>query len=596
MTWKTINQILRKNKRTQTSLPSELNVNEKAIQNPSTICDELNQHFCNIGHKLAKAFNASPLEFISQSFRGQRIKNSFYLEPISENEVLEIITGLNPNKAPGVDEIPTKLIKAAKYVLAPYLTINSNQCLEKGEYPDELKIARVTPLHKGGSKSKAKNYRPISVLSSFNNILETLLKRRLTKFWNKFNVLTTTQFGFRENYSTTLAIAHLHERILSNLDNNRKTCAIFMDLAKAFDTVNHDILLHKLENYGIRGVSKNLIKSYLTNCKQYVCCEGFTSPLSDVKIGIPQGSVLGPILFLIYINDLANCSNFDTTLYADDCVLTISHKNTKSLQINLDNELVKISAWLKHNQLSLNTNKTKFLYFTNTNENIFVQIDGCRINQSNHVKYLGVYLDDKLNWHKHVEYIETKLSAATGALFKLSKYVPTRTLVPVYYSLAYSHLQYAIITRGNSAKSNIHKLQVKQNRMVKIMCKKHGRKLKLLPSYHKLQILKIEGIYKLQTAKFMANVHANNFPETDNNFLKFRKMSSVHSYPTRHALSDNYHPQRFSFAKSKQSVKTMGVKIWNILPKLIKEKVSANINLKSLSKLLKQHFLNSQHL
>ena len=149
---------------------------------------------------------------------------------------------------------------------------------------------------------------------------------------------------------------------------------------------------------------------------------------------------------------------------------------------------------------------------------------------------------------------------------------------------------------GNSAKSNIHKLQVKQNRMVKIMRKKHGRKLKLLPLYHKLQILKIEGIYKLQTAKFMANVHANNFPETDNNFLKFRKVSSVHSYPTRHALSDNYHPQRFSFAKSKQSVKTMGVKIWNILPKLIKEKVSANINLKSLSKLLKQHFLNSQHL
>ena len=119
-----------------------------------------------------------------------------------------------------------------------------------------------------------------------------------------------------------MAIAHLQERILSNLDNNRKACAIFMDLAKAFDTVNHDILLHKSENYGIRGVSKNLIKSYLTNRKQYVCCEGFTSPLSDVKIGVPQGSVLGPILFLIYINDLANCSNFDTTLYADDCVLT----------------------------------------------------------------------------------------------------------------------------------------------------------------------------------------------------------------------------------------------------------------------------------
>ena len=227
-----------------------------------------------------------------------------------------------------------------------------------------------------------------------------------------------------------------------------------MDLAKAFDTVNHKILLNKLEQYGLRGVANDLMKSYLTNRKQFISGNGFSSSLLGINIGVPQGSVLGPILFLIYINDLSSCSNFVTTLYADDSVLTLSHKNIYCLQNILNCELPKINSWLKSNQLSLNVDKTHFLLFTKRKHEIAVEINGSKIKQTDCVKYLGVHFDNKLCWIKHVEHLETKLSAASGTFYKLRQYLPLNVLTSLYYSIVYSYLQYAIICWGNTTKFN----------------------------------------------------------------------------------------------------------------------------------------------
>ena len=350
-TWKVVNKIIRKNSPKSNSLPTQISVKGNMISKPSEICRELNKYFCSIGHDMANSIVGGANQSLTDTFCGHRVQNSIFLNPTDEYEVISIINKFKPNKASGIDDIPTKLIKAAKHILSPYLTIIFNLGLEKGHYYDELKIARVTPLFKGGIKSEVKNYRPISILTAFNKVFETIIKKRLVNFWNRFEVFSPTQFGFRENYSTTLAITHLREYILTELDNNMNICALFIDLAKAFDTVNHEILLYKLTQYGIRGFANDLIRSYLTNRKQLVCGDGFSSSYLDINIGVPQGSVLGPLLFLIYINDISLCSNLKATLYADDSVFTLSHKNANTLQTKLNAELPKLNHWLKLNRL-----------------------------------------------------------------------------------------------------------------------------------------------------------------------------------------------------------------------------------------------------
>ena len=263
-------------------------------------------------------------------------------------------------------------------------------------------------------------------------------------------------------------------------------------MAKVFDTVNHNILLFKLEQYGIRGVTNDLIRSYLTNRKQFVSGGGFSSSQLSIDIGVPKGSVLDATLFLIYINDLSSCSSFETTLYADDSVLTLSHKDVTTLQTNLDCKLPKIELWLQCNQLSLNTSKCSYLFFTKNKKKIRLTINNQKINQCDCVKYLGVYLDDRLSWCRHIDYIVTKTSSATRVLYKLRPYIPQSALLAVYYSLVHSHLVYGIIRWGNTTKTSLSKLQVKQNRIIKLICNNSYQRTKLKPLCEKLQALNIK--------------------------------------------------------------------------------------------------------
>ena len=217
-------------------------------------------------------------------------------------------------------------------------------------------------------------------------------------------------------------------------------CSIFLDIAKAFDSVNHNIMLMKLEQYGVKGVANELIRSYLTNRKQIVLGSNQSSSLLNINVGVPQGSVLGPLLFLIYITDLALCSRFNVTMYADDSVLTIANKNYCELQSNITTELNKIDMWFNNNQLSINSSKTKFMIFASKkrHKNLNVVLNQQTLEQVKTIKYLGVYLDDKLDWSKHINYLESKLAAAAGILCQLRKYTPPKILLAVYHSVAYT--------------------------------------------------------------------------------------------------------------------------------------------------------------
>ena len=232
-----------------------------------------------------------------------------------------------------------------------------------------LKVAKVTPVHKGGSQSDLARYRPISVLSPINKIFESLLHKRLITFWTKQKLFHNTQFGFRQNCSTQLVVTHLYESILEKIDKNSNVCGVFLDLAKAFDSVNHQNLLDKLEHYDIRGVAFDLFNSYLTNRKQYTSLNSLASSILSVNTGVSQGSVLGPFLFVVYMNDFPQCTNCNTTLYADDTVLTIANFDLTDLKKKTDIELNNVTTWFNSNKLTLNYSKTQCLLFSNKSLN-----------------------------------------------------------------------------------------------------------------------------------------------------------------------------------------------------------------------------------
>ena len=254
----------------------------------------------------------------------------------------------------------------------------------------------------------------------------------------------------------------LYNQLLSNISNKQITCSIFIDLKKAFDTVNHLILLNKLKRYGIRGIPFKLFESYLTNRRQYTLINGYRSTYETINCGVPQGSTLGPLLFLLYINDIHMVSNFNINLFADDANLSLSNKCPALLENNVNNELIKISKWLNTNKLSLNITKTKYLIITNRklSHQFDVKIIKSPLTQTNQITYLGVIIDNKLSWEPHINHVKNKLANGCWALNKVRRFLNENSLKQIYYGLIYSRLQYCVSCWGGAAKTKIKKLTV----------------------------------------------------------------------------------------------------------------------------------------
>jgi hypothetical protein len=309
-----------------------------------------------------------------------------------------------------------------------------------------LKIAKVTPVHKKDSKIDHHNYRPISLLSVFSKIFEKLIYKRIYSYLDSKKLLYSKQFGFRGNHSTNHAIISLTEHIRKLLDNGEYVCGIFVDLEKAFDTVSHDILCEKIKSYGLRGNINQLLKSYLSDRKQYVSINGYDSVLKDVTCGVPQGSSLGPLLFLLYINDFYLClSETSCGHFADDTFIIYNSKKSKTIETVINTELKAVIKWLRLNKLSLNASKTELIFFHSNRhkldyDNIYIKFNGLRLIPVDFIKYLGMFIDKYLNWNKHIQELSTKLSRANGILSKLRYNASLDTCLQVYYALFFSRL------------------------------------------------------------------------------------------------------------------------------------------------------------
>ena len=318
---------------------------------------------------------------------------------------------------------------------------------------------------------------------------------RVIQFLEKSNCIYPLQFGFRKHHSTNDTLINITENIRSALDNGKFACGIFVDLQKAFDTVDHVILLKKLEHYGIRGIGNSWLESYLNDRSQFVSISGFDSALKSISHGVPQGSVLGTLLFLLYINDLHNAIKYCMVHhFADDTNLLLFDSSLKSLQKKINIDLKFLCHWLNANKISLNTNKTEYVLFRHKqksiNFNLKLKLNGKKLYPSSYIKYLGIFIDENLNWKKHVSILSSKLRRANGALAKLRHFVPPKTLTSVYHAIFNSHLNYGNQIWCQNQNSITNRIFILQKSAIRIMCKV-TRRTHTAPLFYSLGILKL---------------------------------------------------------------------------------------------------------
>ena len=367
-TWKLMNELINTKKRKH-SLPSSFLLNEKSIDDPVVIANSFCNYFNNIGPSLARKIpktNKSHMDFMSL-----HNKHSIMVQPVTTEELENICKSFKSSKAPGYDNISMNIIKRSFDIISEPLKFIINLSLDKGIFPDNLKLAKVTPVFKIDDPHLITNYRPISLLPNFSKFFERMMHYRITAFLNEHNILSDSQFGFRKKHSTSLALIHLMNMLSTSIDNGKPTIGVFLDLSKAFDTLDHNILVSKLECYGIRGLCLDWIKSYLTNRKQFVQFNDSASTEQIITCGVPQGSILGPLFFILYINDFPKIFELaNSMLFADDTSIFLSHKNPDQLVDLLNKELKLVDLWMKTNKLSVNIKKKLISYSLNPDKNI----------------------------------------------------------------------------------------------------------------------------------------------------------------------------------------------------------------------------------
>lgn len=570
-TWRTLNNLLGRKK--QTKLPDFFNDNDgNKITDSTHIANNFNSFFTNIGTKLAEKISdpdndyQSPLKSINQI-------NSIFLKPTSPDEIINITNNLKTSNSCGIDGISSRLLKSIIDIIAPVLSNIFNTSLATGIVPSLLKVAKVTPVFKSGDNFKFSNYRPISILPSASKILEKIMYVRLSDFISHNNILSPHQYGFRAKRSTYMAINDLYCRITEDLDNKLNSLGIFLDLSKAFDTLNHNILLGKLNLYGIRGLANTWLESYLSNRKQYVVYDHSKSADSNIVCGVPQGSILGPLLFLLYINDLPlTAPNSHFIIFADDTNILFSHKDPDQLEKLINNELMNISNWFKLNKLSLNINKTNFMTFKNKHSNkpdlnFNIIIDDNNIAKVDVTKFLGILIDNNLSWKSHTSHICKIVSKYNGIFRKIRTYLNQVSLHTLYNTLVLPYLSYCTLVWGDKNNTNLESLFILQKKIIRT-CTNSLWLEHTTPLFIALNKLKIRDLYTYQLAIHMYRIHHKLLPNDLPTFT-FTIRSDIHRYNTRHASDLHIAPTDTKLAEN--TINTQGPIIWNIMNDNIKK-------------------------
>ena len=453
-TWRTINETLSRDK-ISSELPSIFYHNDLELTNPTEIANAFNMHFANIGKNLAAEIErniTNDSDFTQYLTAPSLTKCKFCC--VTQAEIVQAINKLENKNSFGHDGISNKLLKFIKDEIISSLTLIVNQMITTGIFPDSFKKSKIIPLFKKGEPSLLVNYRPISLLPTISKIFERIIHNQMYDYFNDNNLLAEQQYGFRKLHSIEFAAVKLADYISKQMESGKIPCSLYIDLSKAFDTLCYDILLHKLRYYGFSGTELKLLDCYLRNREQYVKYNNYQSELIDISTGVPQGSILGPLLFSICINDLITVSDkLNFIMYADDTTIyfNLEDFDPTCIEADITNELEKVNIWLKLNKLSLNTQKTKLMVFHRKQKNvreINLSIDHNQIEQIPVFNFLGIIFDENLSWKNHTKMIANKISRVTGILYRLKSVFPKEVLVTLYKTLIASYIHYGLLVWG----------------------------------------------------------------------------------------------------------------------------------------------------
>ena len=548
--WKNIYSILPK-----TSIDKQKDVIHLKNENGNNVnsidtSEYINEFFINIGPNLANKINDSWEYYDNDEI------NSIENFKIDRGLVHLYVTEIDTTKSSGIDYISSRCLKEALIALNTQISYLFDISVKSGIFPDLWKIATVVPLFKGGQKEDVSNYRPVSLLPVPGKILEKLIHTQVMSFFNENNCLCEHQSGFRPNHSTLNSIVDLTNDIFESINTNKVTLAAFIDLKKAFDTVNHKILIKKLEHMGIRGKNLQWIESYLDNRFQRTICNNTLSKLDKIKCGVPQGSILGPLFFLVYINDIKNIMNdVKYQLYADDTVLYCSGNNYEECVIELQNTINKFVSWCSKNALTINIKKTKVMTFGSKNKvkkakNINIKINNEILGHVPTYKYLGIHLDQTLNYKYHSENLLKLINHKLYMFSKIRKYLNVSSALTIYKTMILPYYDYGDIIYMSSNIPEIKKMDKNHIRGLRIGFKIQGK-------IEDKDLFNLANISNLENRR---RVHLRNFMYRNK---KKCVMKDDNSITTRHNSGPTFKVMKPNCETYKRNVYYAGAVEWN---------------------------------
>ena len=515
--------------------------NKEGITDGQKIAQGFCDFYCQVGPKLAAKIKKEQRSY--REFMGEPVQESFILTPTTPQEIEDLCLALDPGKGIGWDEVSPKVIKGVAKELSGSLSRLYNCCMREGYYPKCFKVARVVPVFKAEDPTDFSNYRPVSVLPVLSQVFEKVIRSRLVRFLDRNEVIIPGQYGFRSGHSTAMAILDMVEKVRGAWEQGNVALGVLIDLKKAFDTVDHSILLAKLEHYGIRGASNKLMSSYLEDRTQYVVYDGYESDRGQLSCGVPQGSVLGPLFFLLYVNDMVKaCPELELVLFADDTNIFAQGKETTALFEQVNVGLNELSRWFRCNKLTLNLKKTEYVFFGGPKyremAQVSLEIGGETIRRVEGSRFLGVWIDQELRWTNHINNVTTKISQLLGVIGRVSSVLGGNTLRTLYNGLVLPHLQYCLIVWGDFAggrnKTLADKLLKLQKRFVGMIAETKGR-YHSDPLFARFGILKMDDLYRQQLRMYAWRFWKGCLPEGQASL--YQRTVNVHEHATRSAGS-----------------------------------------------------------